>query len=109
MQDMAVPKYRAREGQGEGVPVEWLDELLDELVDFTGRADASDFEAEVLHFSLLMIQRLERRREQNRKSAQAAFGRLSQHFIGIEDEDIARDIEILGACLRPINRMWREG
>jgi hypothetical protein len=100
----ATPKWRARDGEGAGVPVAVVDDLLDQLITLTGRADASDGEHD-LRFILRLVQRVMRRQDQHRNTAANALARLMRD-VGEVDEATADDLETLRLCAQPIDRVW---
>ncbi|GEM_PF-5773012 len=100
----ATPKWRARDGEGSGVPVAVIDDLLDTLTDYLGRSGASEVEHDV-QLILILVQRVMRRQDQHRKTARGVLARLMRN-VGEVDADTADDLETLRLCAEPIDRMW---
>jgi len=100
----ATPKWRARDGEGAGVPVAMVDDLLDQVITLTGRAGASDAEHD-LQFILRLVQRVMRRQDQHRRTAANTLARLMRD-VGEVDDATADDLETLRLCVQPIDRMW---
>ncbi|RZZ81432.1 hypothetical protein [Pseudoxanthomonas winnipegensis] len=100
----AIPKWRAREGEGKGVSPELLDDLLKGLVVYLGRSGASDSEHEVQTL-LSLVRRVMGLQHQYLAEASGVLARLLK-IVGEVDESTAEDLEQLRVCLEPISLVW---
>ncbi len=101
----ATPQWRARNGEGKGVPAEEVRKLLADLVDRLGWPGGSDAQDDV-RFVLGLVNRLLDRQDEQRRGAEIALKRIQQEIAGIDDPDIAEQFEVLAACVAPVERVW---
>ena len=106
---MAAPKWRARDGEGEGVPVDQVRELLDDLITRLNWPNTSQ-EGHDLRFMLLLVRKVMRQQEANRRAAEIALRRIREVVTEIPDPELAEEFEVLQRSVEPIDhdRVWMD-